>query len=70
MKNTITNKQAETLINKCFDSEGLLVSPKSRKNPKEVQALRDSGYDGYGEMLDGFDVYTSLLIILNPNREI
>ena len=70
MKNTITNQQAETLINNCFDSEGFLVSPKSRKNPKEAQSLIDSGYTGYGEILDGFDVYTSLQIIANPNTDI
>jgi hypothetical protein len=70
MKTTITNQEAKDLINSCFDSQGFLINPKSRKNKAAAQAIIDSGYTGYGELLDGFSVCDSLFIIANPNKSL
>ena len=62
--------QIETLINKSFDSKGMLINPNSRNNKKESQRLIDLGVLKGNEILDGFNIHTSLLIIANPNRDI
>ncbi len=69
MKTTATNQQAINLINRSFDSDGFLMNPKSRKNQKEAKELLENN-NFYGQLLDGFDVHTSLLMIAYPNREI
>lgn len=68
MKTTITNKEAEDLIKSCFDANGLLINPKSRKNKKAAQSIIDGGYSGYGEYINGYSVCDCLTIIANPTK--
>ena len=70
MKTTTTNQQAINLINRAFDLDGFLVNAKSRKNQKEAKQLLESGINFYGESVNGFDTYNSLLMIAYPNQQI
>lgn len=67
MKTTATNQQVINLINRAFDSKGYLVAPRSVKNRVEAKKLLDSEEDFYGQLVNGWDVHNSLLIIAYPN---
>jgi hypothetical protein len=67
---TTTNQQVISLINRSFDSNGFLVNPKSRKNQSEAKQLLDGEDRFYGQVVNGFDTYNSLLIIAYPNAQI
>lgn len=68
MKTTTTNKKALSLINRSFDSDGFLISPKNRKNQQEAKELLNSDHDFYGELVNGCDTHNCLLIIAYPNK--
>ena len=70
LKTTTTNQQAINLINRAFDADGYLVTPKSNKNQTEARQLLESGIDFYGEFVNGRDTHNCLLIIANPNKNI
>ena len=67
---TLINTQIKNLINKAFDLDGTLSNPNSASNKKEAQRILDLEVVKSTQMLDGFSVYTSLLIIANPNQDI
>jgi hypothetical protein len=70
MATTTTNQQVINLINKAFDNDGFLINPKSRKNQNEAKQLLECGIDFYGQLVNGFDIHNSLLIIAYPNKSI
>lgn len=70
IKTTTINQQVINLINKAFDANGYLVNEKSSKNKTEAKQLLESGIDFYGELVNGFDVHNSLLIIAYPNKSL
>jgi hypothetical protein len=70
MTTSTTNQQVIDLINRSFDSNGFLVNPKSRKNQSEAKQLLDVDDNFYGQVVNGFDTYNSLLMIAYPNAQI
>jgi hypothetical protein len=77
MKTTCTNSQIVSLINRAFDADGFLVSKGKRKNQAEARAILAENIGKYSndttrtynesDMVRGYDVHDSLLIIANPN---
>ena len=80
MKTTCTNSQIVSLINRAFDADGMLVTKGKRKNQAEARAiLAENNYKysndptrayGDSDIVSGYDVHTSLLIMAYPNRAI
>jgi hypothetical protein len=78
MNTTCTNSQIVSLINRAFDADGMLVSKGKRKNQAEARAILAENNDKYSndptrtygvsDMVCGYDVHTSLLIMAYPNR--
>jgi hypothetical protein len=78
MKTTCTNSQIVSLINRAFDADGMLVSKGKRKNQAEARAILAENKDKYSndptraysdsDMVRGYDVHDSLLIMAYPNR--
>lgn len=64
-----TNDQVISLVNRAFDTDGMLLSKGKRKNQAEARAILESGADTSG-YVGKFEAHTSLLIIAYPNREI
>jgi hypothetical protein len=66
MKHT---QEITNLINRCFDANGFLINPNSRKNQKEARQILNS--DDYRCETDlDYNQHDSLLIIAYPNKDI
>lgn len=80
MKTTCQNEQVVSLINRSFDSDGMIVrkgSRKAQKEAREILASNEGKYSNdasrtYGEndTVNGYDVHGSLLILAYPARQI
>jgi hypothetical protein len=77
MKTTCTNSQIVSLINRAFDADGMLVTKGKRTNQAEARAILAENNGKYSndptrtygdsDMVRGYDVHGSLLIMANPN---
>jgi hypothetical protein len=70
MKTTTINQQVISLITKAFDSNGLLINAKSKKNQNEAKSILSQDNSFYGQLVNGYDVHNCLLIIAYPNKSI
>ncbi len=74
------NEQVVALVTRAFDADGMLVSKGKRNNQKEARAIlaeNEGKYSndparpyGVNDVVNGYDVHASLLIIAYPNMAI